>query len=421
MNSKIILNADDQIACPHCNSEFPIKEAVAKHLIEKHEDEYQQLLSKELVSLQEQAAKDAEKSIAKTFKKQIETLQEQLAESQDSAKSLQARIAEEKKKAEEKIRESVKLEHDALEESLKSKEEQLAKFREQELALRKAKTELEDKQKDMELELARRVESEKESLRASIGDEFRLKEAELRKKIDDESKANEDLKRKLEQGSQQLQGEVLELELEHELAQAYPLDDIDPVGKGTRGADVIQTVRLRTGTVCGKIVWETKRAENWSNGWITKLKADMQEVGGDIAVLVSTAFPAGIEEPMVMKDGIWLVKPALAKGLSEALRTVLTEAQRQKAVSVGKNEQMEALYDYICSTQFVQRIKAVVDHQEQMRLELDKEKSAMQRIWKKREGQIGGITNQMMAICGELQGLSHGSMPLLDDIALLGD
>ncbi len=421
MNSKIILNADDQIACPHCNSEFPIKEAVAKHLIEKHEDEYQQLLSKELVSLQEQAAKDAEKSIAKTFKKQIETLQEQLAESQDSAKSLQARIAEEKKKAEEKIRESVKLEHDALEESLKSKEEQLAKFREQELALRKAKTELEDKQKDMELELARRVESEKESLRASIGDEFRLKEAELRKKIDDASKANEDLKRKLEQGSQQLQGEVLELELEHELAQAYPLDDIDPVGKGTRGADVIQTVRLRTGTVCGKIVWETKRAENWSNGWITKLKADMQEVGGDIAVLVSTAFPAGIEEPMVMKDGIWLVKPALAKGLSEALRTVLTEAQRQKAVSVGKNEQMEALYDYICSTQFVQRIKAVVDHQEQMRLELDKEKSAMQRIWKKREGQIGGITNQMMAICGELQGLSHGSMPLLDDIALLGD
>ncbi|MFY8284376.1 DUF2130 domain-containing protein [Pseudoalteromonas sp. SSMSWG5] len=421
MNSKIILNADDQIACPHCNSEFPIKEAVAKHLIEKHEDEYQQLLSKELVSLQEQAAKDAEKSIAKTFKKQIETLQEQLAESQDSAKSLQARIAEEKKKAEDTIRESVKLEHDALEESLKSKEEQLAKFRKQELALRKAKTELEDKQKDMELELARRVESEKESLRASIGDEFRLKEAELRKKIDDASKANEDLKRKLEQGSQQLQGEVLELELEHELAQAYPLDDIDPVGKGTRGADVIQTVRLRTGTVCGKIVWETKRAENWSNGWITKLKADMQEVAGDIAVLVSTAFPAGIEEPMVMKDGVWLVKPALAKGLSEALRTVLTEAQRQKAVSVGKNEQMEALYDYICSTQFVQRIKAVVDHQEQMRLELEKEKSAMQRIWKKREGQIGGITNQMMSICGELQGLSQGSMPLLDDIALLGD
>ncbi|WP_334050837.1 DUF2130 domain-containing protein [Alteromonas gracilis] len=421
MTSKLILNAEDHIACPHCNSEFPLKDAIAKHLIERHEGEYQQLLSKELSHLQKQAADEAEKSVAKQFKKQLSILEEQLAESQESAVTLKARIATEKQKAEALARESFKLEQEALEATLKSKEEQLEQFRKQELELRKTKTELEDKQKSMELELSRRVESEKESIRESIGDEFKLKEAELRKKIDDASKANEELKRKLEQGSQQLQGEVLELELENELRQAYPLDDIEPVGKGTRGADVLQTVRLRTGTPCGKIVWETKRAENWSNTWISKLKADTQSVGGDIAVLVSTAFPSGIEEPMLLKDGVWLVKPSLAKGLSEALRTVLTEAQRQKAVSVGKNEQMEALYDYICSTQFVQRIKAVVDHQEQMRLELEKEKSAMQRIWKKREGQIGGITNQMMSICGELQGLSQGSMPMLDDIALLGD
>lgn len=421
MTSKLILNAEDQIACPHCNSEFPLKDAIAKHLIEQHEGEYQQLLSKELSHLQKQAAEEAEKAVAKQFKNQLSALQEQLTESQESAATLKARIATEKQKAEKLARESIKLEQEALEESLKSKDEQLEQFRKQELELRRSKSALEDKQKNMELELSRRVEAEKESIRASIGDEFRLKEAELKKKIDDASKANEDLKRKLQQGSQQLQGEVLELELESELRQAYPLDDIEPVSKGTRGADVLQTVRLRTGTACGKIVWETKRAENWSNTWITKLKADMQSVGGDIAVLVSTAFPSGIEEPMVLKDGVWLVKPSLAKGLSEALRTVLTEAQRQKAVSVGKNEQMEALYDYVCSTQFVQRIKAVVDHQEQMRLELEKEKSAMQRIWKKREGQISGITNQMMSICGELQGLSHGSMPMLDDIALLGD
>lgn len=212
---------------------------------------------------------------------------------------------------------------------------------------------------------------------------------------------------------------MLELELENELRSTYPFDDVEPVGKGVRGADVVQTVRLRTGTICGKIVWETKRAENWSNAWPTKLKTDMQNIGGDIAVLVSTAFPAGITEPMLFQDGVWLVKPAFVKGVAEALRMVLTESQRQRAVSIGKNEQMEALYDYICSTQFVQRIKAVVDHQEQMRLELEQEKSAMQRIWKKREGQISGITNQMMSICGELQGLSHGSMPMLDDIARL--
>lgn len=421
MTAKLILNANDNITCPHCDSEFPLKDAVAKHLIEQHEGEYQQLLDKELADIQRQAINDAEKSAAKLFKKQIDELQEKLSESQENSKSLQQRITSERRKAEEAVRDSLRLEQQALEDSLKSKEQQLEQFRKQELELRRAKSELEDKQKNIELELSRRIESEKESLRSSIGDEFRLKEAELRKKIDDASKANEDLKRKLEQGSQQLQGEVLELELESELRNAYPLDDIEAVGKGTRGADVVQTVRLRTGTPCGKIVWETKRAENWSNAWPAKLKADMQNTGGDIAVLVSTAFPAGVTDPMLLMEGIWLVKPAFAKGLSEALRTVLTESQRQKAVSVGKNEQMEALYDYVCSTQFVQRIKAVVDHQEQMRLELEKEKSAMQRIWKKREGQISGITNQMMSICGELQGLSHGSMPMLDDIALLGD
>ncbi|RYV01887.1 DUF2130 domain-containing protein [Shewanella sp. OPT22] len=420
MTSKIILNTEDQIACPHCSREFLVKDGVAKHLIEQHEGEFQQLLDRKLSTLQQQAANEAEKSAEKTFKKQLKDLQEQLAESQENSETLKKRIESEKQKTENRIRETFKLDQQALEESLKSKDEQLKVFRQQELQLRKAKTDLEDKQKNVELELSRRIESEKELMRSAIGDEFKLKEAELKKKIDDASKANEDLKRKLEQGSQQLQGEILELELENELRQAYPLDEIEPVGKGIRGADVIQTVRLRTGTVCGKIVWETKNTEHWSNTWINKLKTDTQTIGGDIAVLVSTAFPSGVNESMVMKDSVWLVKPSLAKGLSEALRTVLTESQRQKAVSVGKNEQMEALYDYICSTKFVQRIKAVVEHQEQMRLELDKERAAIQRIWKKREGQISGITNQMMSICGELQGLSHGSMPLLDDIALLG-
>lgn len=365
--------------------------------------------------------KDAEKTAAKSYQETISNLNEKLVESNESAEALKLRIEAEKKKVEEQTRESMSLESQSLKESLEAKDKQLAQFREEELELRKQKQALEEQQKNADVELARKLDQEKQAISSKLSEDFKLKEGEWRKKIDDASKANDDLKRKLEQGSQQLQGEILELELESELAGAYPLDDIEPVKKGVNGADVLQTVRLRSGTVCGKIVWETKRAANWSNGWITKLKSDMQEAGGDIGVLVSTAFPADVNEPFVQRDGIWLVKPAFVKSVSEALRTVLTEAQRQRAVSAGKNEQMEALYDYICSTQFVQRIKAVVDHQEQMRLELDKEKSAIQRIWKKREGQIGGITNQMMSICGELQGLSHGSMPLLDEIAPLDD
>jgi hypothetical protein len=213
-----------------------------------------------------------------------------------------------------------------------------------------------------------------------------------------------------------LQGEVLELEMERLLEQSFPLDQIEPVKKGIRGADVIQSVRLRSGAVCGKIVWETKRAENWSNKWIPKLKEDQQLVAGDLAVLVTTVFPAGVSESMLMQEGVWLVKPELVKGLSEALRTVLIESQRQRSISTGKGERMEALFDYICSNQFAQRIRSVVEGYEEMRTDLEKEKNAMQRIWKKREGQITRITSQVMSVCGELQGLSAASLPHLGSI-----
>ena len=421
MSNKIIINSNESITCPHCDEQFALKDAIAHQLIEQHESDYQTMVKQERESIRTSAIKDAEKTAAKDYQKTIAELNEKLTESNESTEALKLRIEAEKKSVEERVRESMQLDAQTLKDSLEAKDKQLAQFREEELELRKQKQALEEQKENADIELARKLDQEKQAISSKLSGDFKLKEAEWRKKIDDASKANDDLKRKLEQGSQQLQGEVLELELETELTSAYPLDDIEPVKKGVNGADVLQTVRLRSGTVCGKIVWETKRAANWSNGWVAKLKTDMQEVSGDIGVLVSTAFPAGINEPFVQRDGIWLVKPGFVKSVSEALRTVLTEAQRQRVVSVGKNEQMEALYDYICSTQFVQRIKAVVDHQEQMRLELEKEKSAIQRIWKKREGQIGGITNQMMSICGELQGLSHGSMPLLDEIAPLDD
>ncbi|MCP4433681.1 MAG: DUF2130 domain-containing protein, partial [Gammaproteobacteria bacterium] len=139
-------------------------------------------------------------------------------------------------------------------------------------------------------------------------------------------------------------------------------------------------------------------------------------VAGDIAVLVSTVFSAGVTDSMLMQDGVWLVKPELVKGLSEALRTVLIEAHRQKSISSGKGERMEALFDYICSNQFAQRIRSVVEGYEEMRVDLEKEKNAMQRIWKKREGQITRITNQVVSVCGELQGISAAALPHLDSI-----
>ena len=338
MSNKIIINSNETITCPHCEKQFALKEAIAQQLIEQHESDYQSMVNKELESMRTGALKDAEKAAAKDYQTKLADLNEKLMESNDSAEALKLRMESEKKKVEERVRESMSLESQTLKATLETKDEQLEQFRKEELELRKQKVELEERQKNADVELARRLDQEKQSISRQMSEDFKLKEGEWRKKIDDASKANDDLKRKLEQGSQQLQGEVLELELETELASLFPLDDIEPVKKGVKGADVLQTVRLRSGTVCGTIVWETKRAANWSNGWITKLKDDMQEVGGDIGVLVSTAFPADVDEPLVQRDGVWLVKPSFVKSISEALRTVLTEAQRQRTVSAGKNE-----------------------------------------------------------------------------------
>jgi hypothetical protein len=150
---------------------------------------------------------------------------------------------------------------------------------------------------------------------------------------------------------------------------------------------------------------------------VPKLKEDLQRENGDIAVLVSTVFPANMNEPMTQYEGVWLVRPELVQGLSAALRTVLIESQRQKSVSDGKGEQMEALFDYVTSNQFAQRIRSVVENYEMMRSDLEKEKAAMQRLWKKRETQISRISEQMLSVCGELQGISATSLPLLENIA----
>ena len=254
MSNKIIINSNESITCPHCDEQFALKDAIAHQLIEQHESDYQTMVKQERESIRTSAIKDAEKTAAKDYQKTIAELNEKLTESNESTEALKLRIEAEKKSVEERVRESMQLDAQTLKDSLEVKDKQLAQFREEELELRKQKQALEEQKENADIELARKLDQEKQAISSKLSGDFKLKEAEWRKKIDDASKANDDLKRKLEQGSQQLQGEVLELELETELASAYPLDDIEPVKKGANGADVLQTVRLRSGTVCGKIV-----------------------------------------------------------------------------------------------------------------------------------------------------------------------
>lgn len=419
MTTKIFLDPQADITCPHCVKQFMLRDALSHQLIERYENEYQTVLASERQALELRISKDLERKQARELEDKLADLNEQLTDSQSQVVSTKRQLEVVKIKAVEQARAESLQEAKVLKEELATKDQRLAEFRENELALRLQQKKLEEQQADMALELERKLAGERQAIEGKVRESFSLREAELKKKIADAQKSNDELTRKLEQGSQQLRGEVLELELEGMLRQSYPFDEVTEVKKGARGADVVQLVRLRSGSDCGKIIWEAKRAENWSSAWVTKLKEDQQEAGAEIAVLVSTVFPAGISEPMLTHEGVWLVKPEFAKGLSEALRTVLIEAQRQRAITAGKGEQVEALFDYICSNQFAQRVRSMVETYEEMHQDLDKEKRAFQRIWKKREGQITRISNQMVNLCGELQGISAVSMPHLDGIASL--
>ncbi len=419
MTHKIIINPQEDIACPHCEKQYALRDALTHQLIERYESEYDSMVANERSELVVSLTKEIERKQTKAFDQQLHELQVQLEDSQQEVKTTKGQTAVIKKKVLAQAKQDAMEETQFLKDEVAAKDVRIAAFRKAELSLRKEKAAVEEQQAELTLELERKLEVERKNIEAKINESFSMREAELKKKISDAQKSNEELTRKLEQGSQQLQGEVLELHVEQLLEQAYPFDGIAPVKKGARGADVIQSVCLRSGTICGTIVWETKRAENWSNKWIAKLKEDQQLVGGDIAVLVTTAMPAGVTESMMLQDGVWLVKPEMVKGISEALRTVLIESQRFKSISAGKSEQMESLFDYICSNQFAQRIRAVVEGYEDMRSDLEKEKTALQRIWKKREGQINKISNQVVSVCGELQGISASSLPHLDSLAEL--
>lgn len=419
MNKRIILNPDVNVKCPSCGHEYGLNEGITEQTIDQFQAEYDELLKKDREVQLDQLKKQAVKEASAAFQVQINDLQEKLEESNTAKKKIEEQIKKVKEKTESEVREELKAETKLIEEDLDSKNKKIKEYKEEELKLRKENRELKDKQKDNEVEIQRRLDEERKLAEQKASDEFKLREAEYKKKIDDAQKANEALKKKLDQGSQQLQGEVLELELEQILIDNFHFDKIEEVKKGKRGADVIQNVFTRSSTFCGKIIWEAKRAENWSGQWISKLKDDQIEVSATIAVIVTTVFPFETTEPFVLKDGIWIVKPFAIRPVAEALRSILIEAQRQKIMNEGKNEKMEALYDYLCSPQFIQKLKSIVDIHSIMREELEKEKAASQKRFKKREAQLEKLTASMMGMCGELQGIAGNTLPQLETIGLL--
>ncbi|MFN3152898.1 DUF2130 domain-containing protein [Bremerella sp.] len=289
-----------------------------------------------------------------------------------------------------------------------------------ELRLRKRERELESRTEQLKLEVAREIDSEREKIRGQtriqLEEQHQMKDAEKEKQISDLRKQINELKRKAEQGSQQIQGEVQEIALEDLLTSAFPTDNIAPVSKGVRGADAIQSVFDATGLSCGTILWESKRTKNWSNSWLAKARDDQRESRSRCVVVVTEALPDGIRL-FGMMEGVWICSWSCARGLAAALRSGLIEVGNCKLAVQGQHEKMELVYNYLAGNEFKQKIEGVVEAFVTMQSDLDSEKRSMQRIWSKREKQIQRAVSNTAGLYGDLQGIIGSCLPTIEGLA----
>ena len=337
-------------------------------------------------------------------------------------------IGKTKKAIEEKAKieaqESLNIKISDLNEQLEEKTKNLKEAQRQELELRKRQRELVEKEEKLELELSRKIDAERQKIIQKTSKEFeethRLKDAEKDKQLDDMKKQIDELKRKSEQGSQQMQGEVLELELEESLKEEFPFDVIEPVAKGVKGGDIIQTVKTQSGRICGKILWETKRTKNWSETWIQKLKDDQRDAKADLAILASESLPKGLQHFRLI-SGVWVTDILSAVSLALALRVVLIQVARERVTQVGKKEKMELAYNYLTGQEFRNRVEAIVESFTAMKMDLEAERRAMLKIWAKREKQMERVISNAAGMHGDLQEIAGSSLPAIKMLELPND
>ena len=362
------------------------------------------------------------KHYADELKKVKADAERQLREKDSELESI---LSVERKKIEEKAKkaaaEFLRVELTDLQEQLKEKKEKLEEAQKLELELRKQQRELKDREHQLELELERKLDKERNKLIKDISSEFdekhRLKDAEKDKQLEDMKRQIDDLKRKAELGSQKLKGEVLELDFETRLKNEFPFDVIEPVASGVRGADVLQTVKTQSGQVCGKILWETKRTQNWSDRWIDKLKADQRSAKAEIAVIVSEVLPKEFTQFRQIK-GIWVSDIPSSLNLALALRLILIQTARERKIQVGKKGKAELLYDYLTGTEFRNRVEAILESFVNLRKDLDREKMAMEKLWSKREKQIEKVLLNLSGMHGDLEGIAGKALPVVKALEL---
>lgn len=410
------------ITCPNCKTEIRLTESLAAPLIEATRKQFEERLSQKdaEVAKREESIREKEKQILEAKHNLDEQIADQVA-AQLKAERAQV-IAEESKKA--KLASAAEIdakvrELSELQEVLKIRDEKLAEAQKAQAELIKKQRELDDAKRELELTVEKRVQNGLEQVRiqakSQAEEEQKFKVMEKEQTISAMQKQIEDLKRRAEQGSQQLQGEVQELDLENLLRAKFPFDNMEPVAKGEFGGDVLQRVVSQGGQASGAILWESKRTKNWSDGWLVKLREDQRSAKAEIAVIVSQVLPKGVETFDIV-DGVWVTHPRAALPVATILRNTLLQVNMAKQVSEGQQTKTEMVYQYLTGPRFKQRVEAIVEAFSSMQEDLDRERKAILKQWAKREEQIERVMNATVGMYGDLQGIAGKSLQEIEGL-----
>jgi len=424
--------SDQIISCPKCDAEIPLNDALSDKIRHQIEKEFAEDVKKKESEFAEKVKKQEEKFL-KESKKKEEDLNKKINLLEEGRKNIDLEVAkkmeDEKRKmwkiAQEKAGEKLELEMKSLKDANKEKEIQLDKMREHELALRKEKREMEEEKRNMKIEIERKLDVEREKIaeeaRKNASEEMRLKMLEKDKQMEQLRKSLDDAKRKSEQGSMQIQGDVQENDLKNMLSFAFPMDLIEDVPTGVKGADLIQTVNSTFGQKAGIILWESKNTKAWSKDWIPKLKDDQSLVKADVCVLISQTLPDSVKD-FKFEGGVWICSYNSAMSLINILRLHLIQVNKVKQSLLGKDEKMELLYSYLSGNEFQNRMENIVSAFTVMQSDLETEKRSMNRIWSKREKEINRVIMSTSGMYGDLQGIiGAAALPSVDSLDVLGE
>ncbi len=454
------MSVEPVITCPGCKTEIKLTESLAAPLIEATRKQYETKLSQQTAEFtkREQAVKAREETLAKEKESLDATLAEKLkaartklaadaAKREQAMKERETALAKEKEAVEATVTEKLKSERakiaseearkaklaigDDIEQKakeiaelnavLKTRDAKLAEAQKAQAELIRKQRELDDAKREMDLTIETRVQESlgktREQAKKEAERELSLKVIEKEQTIASMQQKIEELKKKAEQGSQQLQGEALELQLESVLSLKFPHDRIEPVPKGEHGGDILQRVVMSAGSACGTILWESKRTKNWSNGWLAKLREDQRQAKAEIAVIVSAILPDGVET-FDQIDSVWIVHPRCILPVAMSLRHMLIEVNGARSATEGQQTKMEMMYGYLTGPKFRLRVQAIVEAFSTMGEDLLKEKKAIQKQWAKREQQIERVMEATVGMYGEMQGIAGQSLREIEGLEI---